>query len=53
MDQTLCPEHTSISAELRGYLHAVTTRVIREVLDASDSEADEVAGSLGSGGQKP
>jgi hypothetical protein len=49
VDQTLWPEYTQISAELRGYLQNVTTRVIRDVLDASDSEADEVAGSIGPG----
>jgi hypothetical protein len=42
VDQTLWPEFTALSGELRKYLHAVTDRVIREALDASTSEADEV-----------
>jgi hypothetical protein len=49
VDQTLWPEYAQLSAELRGYLQQVTTRVIREVLDASDQEADEVAGNIGPG----
>jgi hypothetical protein len=52
VDQTLWPEYTQISAELRGYLQQVTSRVIHEVLDASDREADEVVGSIGPGGEK-
>jgi hypothetical protein len=52
VDQTLWPEFTQISAELRGYLQHVTSRVIHEVLDASDREADEVVGSIGPGGEK-
>lgn len=50
VDQTLWPEFTAISEELRGHLAAITSRVIREVLDESDAEADEVAGTLPSGG---
>jgi hypothetical protein len=42
VDQTLWPEFTAIGAELRSYLQTVTDRVIREALDASSGEADEV-----------
>ncbi len=50
VDQTLWPEFSAISKELRGYLQGITSRVIREVLDANDAEAAEVAGSLTPGG---
>lgn len=50
VDQTLWPEFTAISKELRGYLQHITSRVIREVLDANDGEATEVAGTMGPGG---
>lgn len=52
VDETLWPEFSAISSELHSYLHGVTDRIIREALDASTSEADEVAGpagALGSG----
>ena len=48
VDETLWPEFTAINDELHKYLHEVTERVIREALDASTSEADEVP-ALGSG----
>ncbi len=48
MDQTLWPEFTAINDELHKYLHQITDRVIREALDASTSEAEEVP-ALGSG----
>jgi hypothetical protein len=46
--ETLWPEYLAIAAELHQYLREVTERVIREALDASGSEADEVA-ALASG----
>lgn len=53
LDQTLWPEFNALHAELHGYLHRVTERVIRETLDASSGEAEEVpAGALGPGGEK-
>jgi len=48
VDETLWPEFTAMNDELHKYLHEVTERVIREALDASTSEADEVP-ALGSG----
>lgn len=51
VDQTLWPEFSAINEELHKYLHAVTDRVIREALDASTGEADEIpAGALGRDG---
>jgi hypothetical protein len=51
VNETLWPEYQAIGAELRSYLEEVTQRVIKETLDASTSEADEVATSplLGGG----
>jgi hypothetical protein len=51
VNETLWPEYEALAAELRGYLDEVTQRVIRETLDASTSEADEIAGAplLGGG----
>ncbi len=51
VDETLWPEFEAISNELRVYLDAVTERVIKESLDASGSDAEEVAdpAQLGSG----
>ena len=43
VDETLWPNFNAINSELHAHLHDVTARVIREVLDASTSEADEVA----------
>jgi hypothetical protein len=51
VDQTLWPEFTALNDELHKYLHQVTDRVIREALDASTGEADEVP-ALGSGAKK-
>lgn len=51
VSQTLWPEFDAINQELHKYLHEVTDRVIREALDASTGEADEIAGTLG-GGEK-
>lgn len=48
VNETLWPEYLAIAAELRKYLDDITARVIRETLDASTGEADEVA-ALGSG----
>ncbi len=48
VSETLWPEYLAIDKELHQYLHHVTDRVIREALDASTGEADEVA-ALGSG----
>ena len=42
VDETLWPEFTAIDRALSAHLHDVTSRVIREVLDASAREADEV-----------
>jgi len=47
VDQTLWPEFTAISTELRSYLQSVTERVIHETLDASSGEADEVPALAG------
>lgn len=54
MDETLWPEFEALSAELHQYLAEVTQRVIRETLDASGGEADEVAGTplLGGGAKE-
>jgi hypothetical protein len=53
LDQTRWPEFMAIHDELHTYLHQVTERVIRETLDASSGEAEEVpAGALGPGGEK-
>lgn len=52
VDQTRWPEYEQLATELRGYLQEVTNRVIHEVLDASDHEADDVIGRVGPGGQK-
>ena len=48
VNETLWPEYLAIGKELRQYLNQITERVIREVLDASAREADEVA-ALGTG----
>lgn len=50
VDETLWPQFEAIDRELRGFLHDVTNRVIREALDASTGEADEVAGTPQLGG---
>jgi hypothetical protein len=42
VDETLWPQFQALSHELRGYLHAVTNRVVAAALDASGGEADEV-----------
>ena len=52
VDETLWPNFNAINSELHAHLHDVTTRVIREVLDASTSEADEVAATPALGGGK-
>lgn len=53
LDETLWPEFKALSAELQQHLHSVTDRVIRAALDASGSEAEEVAGTpLLGGGEK-
>ncbi len=43
VNETLWPEFEAIAAELRLYLDEVTERVMRETLEASGGEADEVA----------
>ena len=50
VDETLWPQFEAIDRELHGFLHEVTNRVIREALDASTGEADEVAGTPQLGG---
>jgi len=50
VNETLWPEYLAIDKELHQYLHQVTDRVIREALDASTDEADEVPAL--SGGEK-
>ncbi len=52
VDETLWPNFNAINSELHARLHDVTARVIREVLDASTSEADEVAAAPVLGGGK-
>lgn len=48
VDETLWPEFQALSATLSEHLDAVTTRVIAEVLQTEDTEA-EVRGELPSG----
>lgn len=49
VDETLWPEFSAASQELNGYLHKITSRVIEQAIGASDAEAEEVSGKLGSG----
>ena len=50
MNETLWPQFQELSKEMNRYLYEVTDRVIREALDESSSEADEVAGTPQLGG---
>jgi hypothetical protein len=52
LDETLWPHYLEISKELHVHLGNVTDRVVRQVLDASTNEAEEVAAkpALGGGG---
>jgi hypothetical protein len=50
VDETLWPQFQAINRALQVYLHEVTERVIRQALDASSSEADEVPGTPQLGG---
>jgi hypothetical protein len=43
VDETLWPEFQQLSATLRSYLDEVTERVVRDVLHADSSEAEEAA----------
>lgn len=54
VDETLWPHYQAIHKELHAHLHQVTDRVIRQVLDASTGEAEEVIAkpALASGEKK-
>lgn len=52
VNETLWPQFQELSKELHKYLHEVTDRVIREALDASSGEADEIAGTPQLGGEE-
>lgn len=45
VNQTLWPEFQSISRELRTHLAEITSRVIKATLEASDADAEEIAGA--------